>query len=52
MYDFKPTVLMILTFFISNVDQLLHTALLTVNFAYISYQFYSFHKNKNDKNKE
>ena len=49
MYDFKPTILMVATFFISNVDAVLHTSLLTINFAYISYQFYTFHKDKNNK---
>ncbi len=52
MYDFKPSILMLVTFILPQVDNILHTSLLSLNFLYISYQFYSFHKNKNDKNEK
>jgi|694.fasta_scaffold20537_10 hypothetical protein len=50
MYDFKPTLLMIATFMMHSMDEILKTSILGLNLVYLSYQFYAFHKNRNDDN--
>jgi hypothetical protein len=45
MYDFKPTILFLGSLMITNINEILGSAVLILNIGYVSYQIYTHHKN-------